>query len=77
MLWGTSGKVSRVGSEEGWGPPPLSLWSRYSRKMRMSWTMVRISAPKAREPTWYLPEGPGGVSPGERTQKSGLPDPLI
>lgn len=33
---------------------PFSLWSRYSRVTLMTWTMARISDPKASEPVWYL-----------------------
>lgn len=33
---------------------PLSLWSRYSRTTRMTWTKDRIREPKASEPVWYL-----------------------
>lgn len=33
---------------------PFSLWSRYSRITLMTWTMARMSDPKASEPVWYL-----------------------
>ncbi len=33
---------------------PLNLWSRYSRMILTTCTSVRMSAPNAREPTWYL-----------------------
>lgn len=33
---------------------PLVLWSMYSRMILTSCTRVRIKAPNAKEPTWYL-----------------------
>lgn len=35
----------------------LVLWSMYSRMIRTSCTRVRIKAPNAKDPTWYLEPG--------------------